>query len=266
MSAIVIDGGLVHYESMGRGKPLLFLHGWLGSWRYWMSTMQVMADQYRTYALDFWGFGDSDKTKVRYSVLDYVTLIDNFVSALGIERFSLVGHSLGATVMLEYALHRPERIDKLMAISLPMSLACVNRKLLNISDNSMMAKLLWWRQQAIHEEVLAETQKTDQRAITTSLQSMGQMNINHCLKRIDRLAGPLMLAVYGEKDDVIDPGPMRQMNGHWPHIRPMGLAQSKHFPMLDEASRFHRLLKDFLDLEQSLAALELKEEWRRRTR
>jgi pimeloyl-ACP methyl ester carboxylesterase len=130
----------------------------------------------------------------------------------------------------------------------------------------MMTKLLWWRQQAIHEEVRAETQKTDQRAITTSLQSMGELNIHQGLKRIDRLGGPLMLAVYGEKDDVIDPGPMRRMNGHWPHIRPMGLAQSKHFPMLDEANRFHRLLKDFLELEQSLAALELKEEWRRRTR
>ncbi|MDH4138550.1 MAG: alpha/beta hydrolase, partial [Anaerolineae bacterium] len=38
MSAIVIDGGLIHYESWGRGSPLILLHGWLGSWRYWMPT------------------------------------------------------------------------------------------------------------------------------------------------------------------------------------------------------------------------------------
>ena len=64
MSAIVIDGGLVHYEAFGRGKPVLFLHGWLGSWRYWMRTMEEAADKYRTYALDLWGFGDTDKSKV----------------------------------------------------------------------------------------------------------------------------------------------------------------------------------------------------------
>ncbi|HEY4724103.1 MAG TPA: alpha/beta hydrolase, partial [Anaerolineae bacterium] len=33
MSAIIIDSGLIHYEAIGRGRPLIFLHGWLGSWR-----------------------------------------------------------------------------------------------------------------------------------------------------------------------------------------------------------------------------------------
>ena len=42
MSAIVIENGLVHYEVIGRGKPVIFLHGWLGSWRYWMGTMEAL--------------------------------------------------------------------------------------------------------------------------------------------------------------------------------------------------------------------------------
>jgi pimeloyl-ACP methyl ester carboxylesterase len=76
----------------------------------------------------------------------------------------------------------------------------------------------------------------------------------------------MLLAVYGEKDDVIDPGPTRDLNGSWKNVRQIGLADSKHFPMLDEAAKFTRLLKDFLTLENDLSALELKEEWRRRTR
>jgi len=55
MSAVVLDGGIVHYEAFGRGKPILFLHGWLGSWRYWMPTMEAVSDKNRTYALDLWG-------------------------------------------------------------------------------------------------------------------------------------------------------------------------------------------------------------------
>ena len=76
----------------------------------------------------------------------------------------------------------------------------------------------------------------------------------------------LLLAVYGEKDDMVDPDPMRQLNGSWRNVRPIGLSDSKHFPMLDGAAKFNRLLQDFLDVQDDLSALELKEEWRRRTR
>ena len=72
--------------------------------------------------------------------------------------------------------------------------------------------------------------------------------------------------VYGEKDNMIDPDPTRQLNGDWQNVRPIGLSDSKHFPMLDEAAKFNRLLQDFLDVQGDLSGLELKEEWRRRTR
>ena len=76
----------------------------------------------------------------------------------------------------------------------------------------------------------------------------------------------MLLAVYGEKDDMIDPLATRDLNGNWRNIRPIGLTDSKHFPMLDQAAKFNRLLQDFLDVEDDLSVLELKEEWRRRTR
>ena len=52
MSAIVIKEGLVHYEVIGRGRPLVFIHGWLGSWRYWVSAMEELSTRYRAYPLD----------------------------------------------------------------------------------------------------------------------------------------------------------------------------------------------------------------------
>jgi pimeloyl-ACP methyl ester carboxylesterase len=92
------------------------------------------------------------------------------------------------------------------------------------------------------------------------------MDVERRLQSLGSLKDLLVLTVYGEKDDLIDPGPARSLNGHWPNIRPIGLADSKHFPMLDETAKFNRLLKDFLEAEDDLSALELKEEWRRRTR
>ena len=115
MSAVVIDGGLVHYEAFGRGRPVLFLHGWLGSWRYWMPTMEAISDKYRTYALDLWGFGDSDKSKERYEISDYVALLNNFADNMGIREAPIVGHALGATIALEYAARYPDRTKKVIA-------------------------------------------------------------------------------------------------------------------------------------------------------
>ncbi len=57
MSAITIENDLVHYEVLGRGRPVILVHGWLGSWRYWVPAMQQLSSKYRTYALDLWGFG-----------------------------------------------------------------------------------------------------------------------------------------------------------------------------------------------------------------
>jgi pimeloyl-ACP methyl ester carboxylesterase len=265
MSAIVIDGGLVHYEAFGRGQPLLFLHGWLGSWRYWMPTMEAVSDKYRTYALDLWGFGDSDKSNARYNVSDYVALIDNFVENMGIREAPIIGHALGATVGLEYAVRHPDRVKKLMAVSLPIGVDSINRSLIDLASGSMMTKVIWWRQIA-YKEVHQEAEKTGEGAISLSLQSVAEIDIKSRIRSIGELKGSMLLAVYGEKDDVIDPDPTRELDGQWDNVRPIGLSESKHFPMLDETAKFNRLLKDFLDVKNDLSVLELKEEWRRRTR
>ena len=266
MSAVVIDGGLVHYEAFGRrGRPVLFLHGWLGSWRYWMPTMEAVSDKHSTYALDLWGFGDSDKTKPRYSVADYIALVHEFVTMRGIHDATIIGHALGASVALEYAVHHANSVKKVMAISLPMNPDCINRKLIDFANNSVIAKMMWWRQ-ITYKEVQKEAEKAGEGAISLSIQSVAKVDVKSNIQSLSQQDNAMLLAVYGEKDDVIDPNPTRDLNGSWPNIRQIGLADSKHFPMLDEAAKFHRLLKDFLDVENDLSALELKEEWRRRTR
>ncbi len=264
MSAVVIDGGLVHYEAFGRGKPVLFLHGWLGSWRYWMATMETISDKYRTYALDLWGFGDSDKSKPRYQISDYVALINNFTENMGIRDAPIVGHALGATIALEYTARYPDRVHKVMAVSLPLTPDSISRRLIESGSESVFSKMLRWRQTA-PKEVEKEAEKTGDGVVSASVQSASQIDVYSRLEMIGQ-SNSLMLAVYGEKDDMVDPTPARELNGSWPNIRPIGLSESRHFPMLEEAARFNRLLQDFLDTQDDLSVLELKDEWRRRTR
>lgn len=122
MSAIIIDGDLVHYEVLGRGKPIILLHSWLGSWRYWVPTMQQLAMKYRCYAIDLWGFGDSGKDPDRYTIQHQVGLLDYFIHKLRMHKVVLVGHGLGAVVAAHFAANPDtmEKVYRLALISPPM--------------------------------------------------------------------------------------------------------------------------------------------------
>src|SRR5258707_6484609 len=120
MSAITIENDLVHYEVLGRGRPVIFVHGWLGSWRYWVPTMQQLSVKYRTYALDLWGFGDTGKDPRRYEFKDQVLLLQEFMDKLGITKAALVGHGLGAAICLRYASQFPDRAPRVALISAPL--------------------------------------------------------------------------------------------------------------------------------------------------
>lgn len=120
MSAVTIDNDLVHYEVLGRGRPVVLLHGWLNSWRYWVPSMQQLAMKYRTYALDLWGYGDSSKDAARLSVDAQVQLLADFMDKLGIPKAAFIGHSLGGAVMVRYALRNPSRVARIMVISPPV--------------------------------------------------------------------------------------------------------------------------------------------------
>lgn len=122
MSAITIDDDLVHYEVLGRGRPVILIHGWLGSWRYWVPTMQQLAVKYRCYALDLWGFGDSAKDPNRYSISRQVDLIDQFIQRMGIPKIVMVGHGLGAVLAARFASDpkTASKVHRMLVISPPL--------------------------------------------------------------------------------------------------------------------------------------------------
>ena len=122
MSAITIEDELVHYEVLGRGKPIILVHGWLGSWRYWVPTMQQLSTKYRCYALDLWGFGDSGKDPARYSLEKQIDLLDKFIERMGIPKVVLVGHSLGAAVVAQFAANAETgpKVHRMLLVAPPL--------------------------------------------------------------------------------------------------------------------------------------------------
>jgi len=262
MSAIILNGGLLHYEAFGRGKPLIFVHGWLGSWRYWVPTMEIMSEHGRTYALDLWGFGDSDRVDEQYSVEGYVNLLDAFIEAMGFGFVTLIGHALGAAVVVRYAVDKPDYVERVMIVSAPLTGEAINEKLLS-TGHSFLDRIRGWKPSEGHAEVEQEMEKMALWVMEASVRST--MNID-LQQDVNRIQIPLLL-VQGEKDIIVAPPQPEWSANTRENVRTIVLPNSRHFPMLDDTPRFTRLLSDFLEVQnaEQLAALTVKEEWRRRT-
>lgn len=274
MSAILLDGSIVHYEVLGRGRPVIFLHGWVGSWRYWISSMQVASTSYRAYALDLWGFGDSAHNDSKYSLDDQAALLDRFLIEMGIGKIALVGHGLGGLVGMAFANRFPQNVDRMMAVSCPLHIDGVSSRMRTPSPSP--ADLTDWLSSRTAEAstALSDFAKADGKAIADSLTGLQGNNPYNKFRNVEKRelnSNPdpstiPCLLVYGEKDQAIFAPEEGFLLSSMTHQ--VLLEGSGHFPMIDETIKFNRLLTDFLALDAgaSPSELQMKEEWRRRVR
>ena len=262
MSVVLIDQQVVHYEALGRGRPLVFLHGWVGSWRYWIPAMQAASMAYRTYALDLWGYGDTAKYQPNYTLNGQIDLLDRFLYEMGIGRVALAGHGLGAIVAILFALRHPSLVDRVMAVGYPISEDCVNPRL-RVETPLELAEWLSGRA-PLTEPVLADAPKTDLRAVSASLAGLNAAEVKDALQHLSTAC----LLVNGIYDQAVAPPDLNQVVTMPALTHAILFDQSGHFPMLDESSKFNRLLIDFLSLPSgdSPRELQLKDEWKRRVR
>lgn len=261
MSSITTDQGILHYEVYGRGRPVLLLHGWLGSWGLWQETMKYLGKYYRTYALDFWGFGESGKKIPTFSVQDFVSMVDQFMDRLGIERAPLVGHSMGGTVSLSTAINHPNRVSKVTVIGSPIvgsSLALLlklagHRWIAMMVFNAMWALRFGLKvsapiissDQKFYEMITRDLSRTTLESFLLSIASLRRTDLRPFLSQITIPA----MGMYGDKDVIVDPKQWRLMQAGMQSIRIERFKNAGHFIMLDEPESFLGTLRNFLDDE-----------------
>ncbi len=259
------DNHLIHYEALGRGRPLLLLHGWLGSWRYWWGTMQALSTQHRAFAFDMWGFGDSSKPNELYSFNFYLKMLEVFIEQLGIATpLTLVGHALGASVAVRFAAQRPDLVDGLVAVSLPVHGRFINERLATLAADDFMQRFLG--KSKSYPEIDSEIRKIDQAAMNKLAMELSEENFSADLEQVNCKT----LLIFGHDDPVIEPpsGAYAYLQQPERHRQCILLDRLAHFPMLEEKAKFNRLLTDFVHLNGSGSVQEIavKDIWQRRTR
>lgn len=262
MSAILLENAIVHYEVLGRGKPVIFLHSWIGSWRYWIPSMQFTSSRFRTYAIDFWGYGASKKLLSRYSLEQQAILLNGFIEEMGLQDFTLVGHGLGGIIAIYYTADHPGIVERLMVISFPMGNQTTNSRLHTLSPADSADWLMG--SNPANAESKEDATKTDPQVLSTTLGQYDQVNWRQLIKRVPVSS----VWIHGQNDQAISIPTEEQLN-NLPELSDYHIfPDSGHYPMLDETSKFNRLLNDFLILKpgDDPRQIEIKPMWKRRMR
>ena len=105
------------YRMTGGGPPLLLLHGIGDSSKGWLPLIPALAERYTVIAPDLLGHGGSAKPRADYSVAAYANGMRDLLDVLGIERVTLVGHSLGGGVAAQFAYQYPGRCERLVLVA-----------------------------------------------------------------------------------------------------------------------------------------------------
>jgi pimeloyl-ACP methyl ester carboxylesterase len=107
----------VIYRTAGSGPPVVLIHGMVNSSRHWERVALRLADDYTVIAPDLIGHGDSATPRGDYSIGAHAAVIRDLLAVIGIERATIVGHSLGGGVAMQFFYQFPQRTERLILIS-----------------------------------------------------------------------------------------------------------------------------------------------------
>jgi pimeloyl-ACP methyl ester carboxylesterase len=114
---VSLHGHRVNFNIAGQGPPVVLIHGVAGRAAQWDQTVQLLAERHTVVAPDLMGHGDSAKPRGDYSLGAHASGIRDLLIGLDIERASVVGHSLGGGIAMQFAYQFPERCERLVLVA-----------------------------------------------------------------------------------------------------------------------------------------------------
>ncbi|MEZ4870325.1 MAG: alpha/beta fold hydrolase [Caldilineaceae bacterium] len=234
---IRVGSAWVRYEMAGAGPPLILVHGLAGSTRWWRHNIWALARHFQVYAVDLSEFGDR-RLRPRFVLSQAAYYLGQWLTALGIARATLIGHSMGGRIVAEFAAEYPQRVDRLVLVSAPI--VPFGHGYLHQIGGMVLA--LWRIQLSFLLVLLYDTLYT---GIIPVLR-VGQELLHSDLQaRLADLQAPTLI-IWGEQDTIV---PLRL--GHALHQQ---LACSEfaliegaaHVPMWERPEEFNRLVLAFL--------------------
>jgi len=243
--------GKLTVDDGGNGEAIVFVHSLAGNTRHWSAQLDHMRKTRRAVALDLRGHGKSEAPRSggEYSMEAQAEDVAAVADALALERFALVGHSMGAGVALAYAGAHPGRVTHLLVAD-PIGDGTQTpeaevQPFLEALDSPAYTETIegYWSSiagsdGAVLERLLQDLRDTPREAMVRSLHAVMAFDPKPALARF---RGPI-LAVITPANDF--PYSMHRVGAGLPHRVITGTG---HWLQLERAEEFNRILERFLE-------------------
>lgn len=255
---VQLPGLKMHYAQAGEGQnTLLFVHGYSASWRIWRGVMESVPDDFRALAVDVRGSGDSDKPDAGHTVRQMSEDIYQFARALDLKDFTMVGHSMGGVITIDFAIEHPELLKSMVMVNpappdgleLP---AEAKQQLMGVFKSrsregvAQMLRMMAFApdaqvDQAIMDELVDDAIKASEALLDQAMADMEGLRLGDRLSGIDLPA----LLVHGDRDAAV---PLAESVKTFERISGCSLQVfygCGHSPQLEVQDDFARLLVSF---------------------
>jgi pimeloyl-ACP methyl ester carboxylesterase len=250
--ACTLSGASVHWTSAGKGgKTVVLVHGWTGDESAWSAQVPALvAANYRVITLDLPGHGQSGSPKDgKFSMDSFARALEAVRKEAKVNRWVLVGHSMGTPVVRQYARLYPSRTvalvfaDGLVAkASNAATYAALSLRFAGPegkkSQEQFVRAMCRVTPDEMRESILKVSMMTPRATVVGAMAALGQPEI----WKDDVIPVPV-LGIYADKSQLGDPDTMQRA---FPQLEYVQIPDTDHFLMMEKPEEFNRLLLDFL--------------------
>ncbi len=224
-----VDEISTHYKVVGRGSPLILLHGGANDWHEWEFNIRPLSCRYRVYAPDLAGYGLSDRLEgMVYTASYFVGFLHHFMGNLDLSSVVLAGHSLGGMIALNFTLRFPQKVKHLILV-----------------DSAGLGKI------TLRGRFIAVAAKTVQYLLRRgkSYPSIKSKDFQESLispERLSNIKAPTLI-MWGERDRYFPVAQAYTAHRLLPNSYLHIFEGCGHAPQRERVKEFNQLVLDFLD-------------------
>jgi pimeloyl-ACP methyl ester carboxylesterase len=270
---VTIHGHRRAYVKAGSGPALLLLHGLGCTHRTWLPVLDALARRYTVIAPDLLGHGESDKPRADYSIGAFANGMRDLLTVLDIDKVTVVGHSFGGGVAMQFAYQFPERTERMVLVGsggLGPEVSAAIRAITTTGFHQVMGALTLPGVRQLGTAGLRALSRTGIREfrdfdeVAEIYQSFrdpaARAAVRHVVRAVVDWQGQIvtmsdraylteampMCVIWGEQDRVIPVSHADRAAELAPKARVEIVPNAGHFPHKDHPERFVRILNDFV--------------------
>lgn len=266
---VLVDGAKVHYQRAGTGRPLLLLHGLVGSARNWRRNISFLSRNSSVYAIDLFNMGESERVPGLDAGLEATAdRLAAYMDALGLNEADIAGHSHGGAVAMMFAARHPDRVRRLILFAPANPFCDLGNQLIRFYQTrfgTLLARLIPFLPRMLKATALSRMYGDPSRVSRDALEGYTQGlhipgTVDHVLQIVQRwyedmrllrsalagLAEKPTLLIWGDRDRAVGLKSARELQRTLPQSSLLVLPGVGHIPFEETPEICNQAMRDWL--------------------